>query len=107
MCDVCIMRVLSVYRARAVCVPHVYSVCTMRVRCVYRVCTMCVPQGTMMEESAEEAQRREEVLRMYHAIKDALNIISDVSSNTVTTPMPPPVAFDEDVRASPSNGYVR
>lgn len=68
---------------------HLYSACD---------------QGTMMEESAEEAQRREEILRMYHAIKDALNIISDVSSNTVTTPIPPPVAFDEDVRASPSNG---
>jgi hypothetical protein len=95
-CGVCTRHVLSVYRARAVCVPRVYSVCTMR-----------VPQGTMMEESVEEAQRREEILRMYHAIKDALNIISDVSSNTVTTPIPPPVAFDEDVRASPSNGYVR
>lgn len=48
----------------------------------------------MMEESAEEALRREEILRMYHATKDALQIISDVSTSTVTTPTPPPVKDD-------------
>ncbi|XP_059138904.1 dynamin-1-like isoform X5 [Physella acuta] len=51
-------------------------------------------QGQMMEESAEEALRREEILRMYHATKDALQIISDVSTSTVTTPTPPPVKDD-------------
>jgi len=45
----------------------------------------------MMEESAEEAQRREEILRMYHATKDALNIIGDVTTTTISTPVPPPV----------------
>lgn len=29
----------------------------------------------MMEESQEEAQKREEMLRMYHACKEALRII--------------------------------
>ena len=47
-----------------------------------------------MEESAEEAQRREEILRMYHATKEALSIIGDVSMKTVNTPVPPPVDTD-------------
>ena len=47
-----------------------------------------------MEESAEEGMRREEILRMYHATKDALNIIGDVTTTTVTTPLPPPVDSD-------------
>ncbi|XP_012946174.1 dynamin-1 [Aplysia californica] len=51
-------------------------------------------QNSMMEESADEAQRREEMLRMYHATKDALQIISDVSTTTVSTPTPPPVNDD-------------
>ncbi|CAL4079341.1 unnamed protein product [Meganyctiphanes norvegica] len=48
-------------------------------------------QAAMMEESPEEARKREEMLRMYHACKEALRIIGDVSMATVTTPMPPPV----------------
>ncbi len=44
-----------------------------------------------MEESAEEAVKREETLRMYHACKEALRIIGDVSMATVSTPIPPPV----------------
>lgn len=47
-----------------------------------------------MEESPEEAQKREEMLRMYHACKEALRIIGDVSMATVTTPVPPPVKND-------------
>lgn len=45
----------------------------------------------MMEESAEEAMKREETLRMYHACKEAVRIIGDVSMATVSTPLPPPV----------------
>ncbi len=45
----------------------------------------------MMEESADQAQRRDEMLRMYHAIKEALSIIGDLSTSTVSTPVPPPV----------------
>ena len=48
----------------------------------------------MMEESAEETMRREELLRMYHATKEALRIISDISVSTVSTPVPPPVDND-------------
>lgn len=51
-------------------------------------------QAQMMEESPEEAQKREEMLRMYHACKEALRIIGDVSMATVSTPVPPPVKND-------------
>ncbi|XP_070175961.1 dynamin-1-like isoform X6 [Littorina saxatilis] len=51
-------------------------------------------QTSMMEESPEEAQRRDEMLRMYHALKEALTIISDISTSTVSTPTPPPVKDD-------------
>ncbi|KAK3088788.1 hypothetical protein FSP39_023705 [Pinctada imbricata] len=50
-----------------------------------------VDQSTVMEESPEEAQRREDILRMYHVTKEALSIIGDVSMSTVSTPVPPPV----------------
>ena len=50
-----------------------------------------VVQSLLMEESADEAQRRDEILRMYHATKDALAIIGEVTTNTVSTPVPPPV----------------
>ncbi|XP_014885507.1 dynamin-2 isoform X2 [Poecilia latipinna] len=48
-------------------------------------------QGSLMEESAEKAQRRDEMLRMYHALKEALVIIGDISTTTISTPVPPPV----------------
>ncbi|XP_055014667.1 dynamin-2 isoform X5 [Boleophthalmus pectinirostris] len=48
-------------------------------------------QGSLMEESAEQAQRRDEMLRMYHALKEALVIIGDISATTISTPVPPPV----------------
>ncbi|TTE81762.1 Dynamin-2 [Bagarius yarrelli] len=48
-------------------------------------------QSVLMEECADQAQHREEVLRMYHALKEALSIISDISTTTISTPLPPPV----------------
>lgn len=45
----------------------------------------------MMEESADEALKRESMLAQYHACKEAIKIIGDVSVATVTAPMPPPV----------------
>ncbi|KAK3508771.1 hypothetical protein QTP70_006025 [Hemibagrus guttatus] len=51
----------------------------------------CGDQNTLMEESAEQAQHRDEMLRMYHALKEALSIIGDISTSTVSTAMPPPV----------------
>nr|DBA21366.1 TPA: hypothetical protein GDO54_018020 [Pyxicephalus adspersus] len=51
----------------------------------------CGDQNTLMEESAEQAQHRDEMLRMYHALKEALSIIGDINTTTISTPMPPPV----------------
>ncbi|XP_044190138.1 dynamin-1a isoform X9 [Thunnus albacares] len=51
----------------------------------------CADQNTLMEESQEQAQHRDEMLRMYHALREALSIIGDISMSTVTTAMPPPV----------------
>ncbi|XP_073449329.1 dynamin-3 isoform X1 [Aquarana catesbeiana] len=48
-------------------------------------------QSSLMEESAEQAQKRDEMLRMYHALKEALQIIGDISTSTISTPLPPPV----------------
>lgn len=62
-------------------------------------------QQAMMEESPEEERRREELLRMYHASKEALNIISDVSMATTYSPAPPPLKSDWVPRSvSPSPG---
>jgi len=55
-----------------------------------------------MEESAEEAAHREDVIRMYHATKEALQVITDVTSSTVSTPVPPPVDSDW-IKASSSS----
>jgi hypothetical protein len=44
-----------------------------------------------MEESAEEALRRDETLRIYNATKEALKIIGDVSRDTIQEPIPPPI----------------
>ncbi|XP_075942881.1 dynamin-1a isoform X2 [Anarhichas minor] len=51
----------------------------------------CGDQTTLMEESQEQAQHRDEMLRMYHALREALSIIGDISTSTITTTMPPPV----------------
>ncbi|XP_077418063.1 dynamin-1-like [Vanacampus margaritifer] len=51
----------------------------------------CSDQNTLMEESQEQAQHRDDMLRMYHALRQGLGIIGDISTSTVTTSMPPPV----------------
>uniref|UniRef100_A0A3Q3IWX0 Interferon-induced GTP-binding protein Mx n=1 Tax=Monopterus albus TaxID=43700 RepID=A0A3Q3IWX0_MONAL len=48
-------------------------------------------QNALMDESQEQAQRRDEVLRTHQALKEALAIIGDISTSTVTVPLPPPV----------------
>ncbi|XP_053381109.1 dynamin-1-like isoform X4 [Mercenaria mercenaria] len=60
-------------------------------------------QSSLMEESAEETVRREELLRMYHTTKEALQIIGDVSVSTVSTPVPPPV---DNEWLEPSHGQM-
>ncbi len=52
----------------------------------------------MMEESPEAERKREEMLRMYHACKEALHIIGDVSMQTSYAPAPPPVKDDWTLR---------
>ncbi|KAM7371764.1 hypothetical protein PAMP_008974 [Pampus punctatissimus] len=59
-------------------------------------------QNSLMEESADQAQRRDEMLRMYHALKEALLIIGDISASTITTPVPPPVNDTWMQEASPT-----
>ncbi|XP_036409274.1 dynamin-3 isoform X2 [Megalops cyprinoides] len=58
-------------------------------------------QNSLMEESADQAQRRDEMLRMYHALKEALHIIGDISTTTVSVPVPPPVN-DGWIQSEPS-----
>uniref|UniRef100_A0A665WJW8 Interferon-induced GTP-binding protein Mx n=1 Tax=Echeneis naucrates TaxID=173247 RepID=A0A665WJW8_ECHNA len=61
----------------------------------------CGDQNTLMEESQEQAQHRDEMLRMYHALREALSIIGDISMSTVSTAMPPPVD-DSWLQVSPA-----
>lgn len=63
-------------------------------------------QTSLMEESADQAQRRDDMLRMYHALKEALNIIGDISTSTVSTPVPPPVD-DTWLQSTSSHRSVR
>merc|ERR1719431_1868157 len=65
----------------------------------------------MMEESADEALKREEMLRRYHACKEALKIIAEVSNVTLggsapqisaqTYSQPPPPASSAPPRRAP------
>lgn len=52
-------------------------------------------QGALMEESKESAAKREEMIKMYHACKDALQLVQDVNIKTVHTPLPPPILKDD------------
>uniref|UniRef100_A0A1I7X5K6 GED domain-containing protein n=1 Tax=Heterorhabditis bacteriophora TaxID=37862 RepID=A0A1I7X5K6_HETBA len=60
----------------------------------------CGDTDSLMEESQIEAQKREEMLRMYHACKEALRIISEVNMSTLGD-APPPLP-PTDYRPSPS-----
>nr|XP_055219966.1 dynamin-like [Gorilla gorilla gorilla]XP_055219967.1 dynamin-like [Gorilla gorilla gorilla]XP_055219968.1 dynamin-like [Gorilla gorilla gorilla] len=42
-------------------------------------------QNTLMEESAEQAQWRDEMLCMYHVLKEVLSIIGDINTTTIST----------------------
>ena len=44
-----------------------------------------------MQESEAEITRREEKLRMFHSLKEALRIIGEIDATTITTALPPPV----------------
>lgn len=47
--------------------------------------------AALMDESPEQRQHREEVLRKHAALTEALGVIGKISTSTCTTPMPPPV----------------
>ncbi|VDP85563.1 unnamed protein product [Echinostoma caproni] len=63
--------------------------------------------NTLMTESLGVQQKREEMIRVYDAMKEALSIIGEVSMSTVSTPLPPPVNDDwlqVENNLSPSGG---
>uniref|UniRef100_A0A673C6M7 Interferon-induced GTP-binding protein Mx n=1 Tax=Sphaeramia orbicularis TaxID=375764 RepID=A0A673C6M7_9TELE len=47
--------------------------------------------SALMDESPEQQQHREEVLRKHAALKEALSVIGEISTSTCSTPLPPPV----------------
>merc|ERR1719317_1046655 len=59
----------------------------------------------MMEESADEALRREEMLRMYHACKEALKIIGDISTATIHSGPQSSVRTDYSALSASSSSY--
>ena len=48
-------------------------------------------QNDLMQESEAEISRREEMLCMFHSLKEALRIIGQIDVTTITTALPPPV----------------
>ena len=62
-----------------------------------------------MQESDAEIARREEMLRMFHSLKEALRIIGDIDATTMTTALPPPVDTGDldltDAYKAPRYGY--
>uniref|UniRef100_A0A667YXJ5 Interferon-induced GTP-binding protein Mx n=1 Tax=Myripristis murdjan TaxID=586833 RepID=A0A667YXJ5_9TELE len=62
----------------------------------------CGDQNSLMEESQEQAQHRDEMLRMYYALREALGIIGDISTSTISTSMPPPVDDSWSPATSPT-----
>lgn len=67
--------------------------------CLYT--SLLCSQAELMQESEAEAQRRDELLRMYHASNEALKIINDINSTTVSTPVPPAVENRIQVNPKP------
>lgn len=68
-----------------------------------RLFTWSFEQDQLMEESADEAQRREDLLKMYATTQQALKIIGEVNMNTQSTNLPPPVDNDDLIKPF-SNG---
>merc|ERR1711971_506237 len=59
----------------------------------------------MMEESADEALKREEMLRMYHACREALKVISEISSVTMSGGGAASSSFLSSTTSSSSSSY--
>ncbi|XP_050654153.1 putative GED domain-containing protein DNM1P34 [Macaca thibetana thibetana] len=47
----------------------------------------CGDKNTLMEESAEQAQRCNEMLSMHHVLREVPSIISDINTTTDSMPM--------------------
>ena len=47
-----------------------------------------------MEESQDAKRKKQEMVAIYNTMKEALSIISEVTSHTVSTPVPPPITDD-------------
>jgi len=66
-------------------------------------------QSTLMEMSAEEEKRKEDVLKLYNCINEALKKINDVSMKTQYSEIPPPLRTNDhqSTRNEPlRNGYA-
>lgn len=61
----------------------------------------------LMEESEDEIRRRQELLGMYDACKEALKTISEVTAKTSSTPLPAPVASNHHSSPSPNMNASR
>ena len=49
-----------------------------------------------MNESDSEVARRNDMIRIYQASKEALKIIGDLHASTIATSLPPPVEQHHD-----------
>ena len=54
-----------------------------------------------MEESEDEVRRREELLGMYDACKNALKTISEVGAKTSSVPIPAPIRGNDRGATTP------
>ncbi|XP_055020540.1 dynamin 3a isoform X2 [Boleophthalmus pectinirostris] len=59
--------------------------------------------SSLMDESPEQQQHREDVLRKHTALKEALSVIGEISTATCTTPLPPPVDSSWVLPRSPNH----
>lgn len=64
-----------------------------------------IDQGELMEESTDEALRRDQLTRMYQATKEALEIIGELVTSTTSTPLPPPIVGNEETKEPALTSY--
>lgn len=63
---------------------------------MYLYVLVCILQNELMHESDAEVARRNEMIRIYQASKEAMRIIGDINATTMSTPLPPPVDDGND-----------
>lgn len=75
------------------CLSVYLSTCLSLHLSVHLSVSLCVCLSTRLPvcPCVSQAQHRDEMLKMYHALREGLSIIGDISTSTVTTAMPPPV----------------